>query len=251
MELSRARPLARPLRRRELLTFLLRRGELVLEPGNFVAQPLDVRRQLFGRRVGRCAVAVVEVARRRRRRHGLVQFDLQVPAQAPHRGNTRGCCVNGCVTFHPVSGPSLPSFATSSSVNPGRQTLELGRGVALRSCGDRKTKGHLFSVSSLSIRFQSLLTRASCSCSSVFSSSTFSRRSCSRVFCLACVSASSFSIFRISLLTRHSCSCSSVCSSCTFSCLSCSSRPGEWKRVSESARPQTDSRQRGGGRKLT
>lgn len=34
---------------------------------------------------------------------------------------------------------------------------------------------HLFSASSLSIRFHSLLTKASCSCSNVFSRSIFSR----------------------------------------------------------------------------
>ena len=40
---------------------------------------------------------------------------------------------------------------------------------------------YLFSVSSWSIRFQSLLTNASCSCSKVFSSSTFSLRNVSKL----------------------------------------------------------------------
>ena len=80
---------------------------------------------------------------------------------------------------------------------------------------------YLFSVSSWSILFQSLLTSASCSCSRVFSSSTFSRLRLSKLLCLQVVSVSSFSIRRISLFTRHSCSCSRVCSSWTFSCRSC------------------------------
>lgn len=107
---------------------------------------------------------------------------------------------------------------------------------------------HLFSASSLSMRFHSLLTRASCSCSNVFSRSIFSRRSwrrqqtfrgrtatppgpqehlqvrlgptCSRVSCLAMVSFSIFLIFFISLLTWNSCSCSKCCSSSAFSCCS-------------------------------
>lgn len=41
-------------------------------------------------------------------------------------------------------------------------------------------KLYLFSASSLSIRFHSLLTRASCSCSNVFSRSIFSRLNCIR-----------------------------------------------------------------------
>ena len=80
------------------------------------------------------------------------------------------------------------------------------------------SKKYLFSVSSWSIRFHSLLTSASCSCSRVFSSSTFSLRKVSKLVCLAVVSDSNFSIRLINLFTRHSCSCSSVCSSWTFSC---------------------------------
>ena len=115
---------------------------------------------------------------------------------------------------------------------------------------------HLFSCSTLSILFHSLLTSISCSCSRVFSRSIFSRRNCththrtrvrthlpshppslthqshhtlthshthsltfSRVVCFASTSFSSLLIFFVSFEICCSCSCSRVCSSCTFSLL--------------------------------